>query len=56
VNIDNIAQAYYTEDAKNCAIEAERLAYINNQPELAKAYALIAELLHYKELTENEHE
>jgi hypothetical protein len=56
VNTDNIEQAFYTEDAKNCAIEAERLAYINNQPELAKAYALIAELLHYKELTENEYE
>jgi hypothetical protein len=56
VSTDNIEQAFYTEDAKNCAIEAERLAYINNQPELAKAYALIAELLHEKELMENEHE
>ena len=56
MNIDHIEQAYYTEDAKNCAIEAERLAYINNQSELAKAYALISELLQYKELTENEHE
>jgi len=56
VNIDNIRQGCFTEDAKNCAFEAERLAYINNQTELAKAYALIAELLHYKELMENEYE
>ena len=54
MNVDHIQQAYFTQDAKNCAIEAERVSYINNQPELAKAYALILELLHYKEIAEND--
>lgn len=36
---------YYDEDAIQLALEAERLAYINGNIELAEAYAFIAELL-----------
>lgn len=42
------------EDAIAQAYEAERLAYIAGNEELANAYYLIAELLEYKRDAENE--
>jgi hypothetical protein len=48
MNIKAIEEAYRTEDAIKRANEAERIAYVNNELEIAKAYALIAELLEYK--------
>jgi hypothetical protein len=48
MNIKAIEEAYRTEDAIEMADEAERSAHANNDPELAKAYAMIAELLEYK--------
>jgi hypothetical protein len=55
MNIQTIEQSCWPEDAIDMAHEAERIAYINNDLELAKAYAMIAELLAYKlSIGENE--
>jgi hypothetical protein len=53
MNIQKIKQSVYAADSIKLAKEAERLAYIRGDKELAEAYALIAELLkHNLELTE----
>ena len=54
MNIAKIEECYYTEDAIAQAYEAERLAYIAGNDELANAYYLIAELLQYKLRAEND--
>lgn len=55
MNIRKIKESeylYFGEDAVKLAKEAERLAYIQGNTELAEAYAFIAELLeHNLELT-----
>lgn len=43
--IRNSEYIYYGEDSIQIALEAERLAYISGNGELAEAYAFIAELL-----------
>lgn len=48
MNIQTIEDAYYLEDKRNNALEAERMAYIRGDLELAKAYGMIADLLHDK--------
>jgi len=48
MNIQTILDAYYLEDKRNNALEAERMAYIRGDIELAKAYGMIADLLHDK--------
>lgn len=48
MNTKAIEEAYRTGDAIKMANEAERIAYANNDLELARAYAMIAELLEYK--------
>lgn len=48
MNIQTIEDACYLEDKRNNALEAERLSYIRGDIELAKAYGMIADLLHDK--------
>lgn len=50
MNIRKIKESeymYFAEDAAKLAEEAERLAYIRGNTELAEAYAFIAELLEH---------
>lgn len=52
-DIKNSKYIYFGEDSIKIAKEAERLAYIRGNTELAEAYALIANLLeHNLELEE----
>ena len=44
-NIQSIEDSYYLEDKRNIALEAERMAYLRGDTELAKAYGMIADLL-----------
>jgi hypothetical protein len=48
MNIDTIENSYYLDDKRRIALEAERMAYIWGDIELAKAYGMIADLLHDK--------
>jgi len=45
MNIDTIENSYYLDEKRRIALEAERMAYIRGDLELAKAYGLIADLL-----------
>lgn len=51
---NSLKQWIQREDAIAQAYEAERLAYIAGNDELANAYYLIAELLEYKLRAEND--
>jgi hypothetical protein len=51
---NSLKQWIQREDAIAQAYEAERLAYIAGNEELANAYYLIAELLEYKLSVEND--
>jgi hypothetical protein len=45
MNIQTILDAYSIEDKRKIALQAERMAYIRGDTELAKAYGMIADLL-----------
>lgn len=53
MNTQAISEAYYDEDKYEQAKEAERIAYINGNIELSKAYGLICDLLMLKIHAEN---
>lgn len=45
MNIQAIEDSYYLKDKRNNALEAERMAYMRGDIELAKAYGMIADLV-----------
>jgi hypothetical protein len=54
MNIEKIEDAYFMEDKYNNALEAERMAYIRGDLELARAYGMVAELFHELRLLKDE--
>jgi hypothetical protein len=54
MNIEKIEDSYLLVDKYNNALEAERMAYIRGDLELARAYGMIAHLLHELKFVEDE--